>query len=371
MKIHFVYFLIRTLYHEIVFSPLFHHINTRNGMDRNRRIIQRNPLRSGCHSIGGFDLSDLNQYRVPVDNMEEALAKLGFPSMDGVTSESLKKAFKTAVVNAHPDKGGSEDDFESILAAYVHLSTMMKRMTGGRDGFQVLNVFDVRQARDDQFTNELNNLVSDVFDHIDSSDNSAFLKDFNEQFENTHVPENERGYEEWFRTHEEEKEQPPIEVDATQWNQMFETNVKQGKPEPTTLILHPEQMAFVSGSTRGAALIPSTGHSFTSEPQERPEYTDLHDAYTSDSTVFDKLPVYQENVRTFDDILKERDMVYTTELDRDLEAISAYEKQKHEEEVAHKKKIVEYFHENAPSVWALRNVQASQSETDSFVKEFK
>jgi hypothetical protein len=300
--------------------------------------------------------------------MEEALAKLGFPSMDGITSDSLKKAFKTAVVNAHPDKGGSEDDFESILAAYVYLSTTLKRMTGGRDGFQVLNVFDVRQARDDQFTNELNNLVSDVFDHLDSTDNSAFLEDFNEQFEKAHVRENERGYEEWLRTHEEEKEQTPLEVDASQWNQRFEANVKLGKPEPTSLILHPDQMAFVSGSTRGAALIPSTGHSFTSEPEEHPTYTDLHDAYTSDSTVFDKVPVYQENVRTFEDILKERDMVYKTELDRDLEAIAAYEKRKQEEEAAHKQKIEEYFKGNASSVWALRSMQ---SESESFVKEFK
>jgi len=300
--------------------------------------------------------------------MEEALAKLGFPSMDGVTSDSLKKAFKTAVVNAHPDKGGAEDDFESILTAYVYLSTTLKRMTGGRGGFQVLNVFDIRQVRDDQFTNELNNLVSDVFDHIDSNDNSAFLNDFNKQFEKTHIRENERGYDEWFRTHEEEKAQTIIEGDNTKWNQMFETNVKLGKPEPMSLILHPDQMAFVSGSTRGTALIPSTGHSFTSEPQERPEYTDLHDAYTSDSTVFDKLPVYQENMRTFEDILKERDMVYTAELDRDLEAIAAYEKRKQEEESTHKQKIEEYFKGTASSAWALQSVQ---SESDSFVKEFK
>jgi len=298
--------------------------------------------------------------------MEEALTTLGFSSMDEVTSDTLKKAFKTAVVNSHPDKGGSENDFEAILASYVHLSTTLKRMTGGRDGFRVLNVFDVRQARDEQFTNELNNLVSDVFDHVDSTDHSAFLKDFNEQFEKAHVRENERGYEDWLRSHEEEKESVPIEVDVTQWNQMFESNVKLGKPEPTSLILHPDQMAFVSGSTRGASIIPSTGHSFTSEPEERPEYTDLHDAYTSESTVFDKVPVYQENIRTFEDLLKERDMVYTTELDRDLEAIAAYEKRKQQEEAEHKQRIEEYFKGTASSVWALRGATSK-----SFVKEFK
>ena len=320
-------------------------------------------------------MSYLNHSMLAVDNMEEALAKLGFSSMDGVNPESLKKAFKVAVVNSHPDKGGSEDDFETILAAYVCLSTTIKRATGGRDGFQVLNVFDVRQARDDQFTNELNNLVGDVFDQLDSSEHSAFQAEFNEQFEKVHVRENV-GYEEWLRTHEEEKiNNTPFEVDASQWNQMFEANVKLGRPEPMSLILHPDQMAFVSGSTRGAALIPSTGHSFTSEPEERPHYTDLHDAYTSESTVFDKVPVYQMKARTFEDILKEREMVYTTELDRDLAAIAAYEKRKQEEETEHKQKIKEYFMGTASSVWALRSENKEQSIereiSSSFVKEFK
>jgi hypothetical protein len=70
--------------------------------------------------------------------------------------------------------------------------------------------------------------------------------------------------------------------------------------------------------------------------------------------VYDKVPVYEEKQRTFEDILKERDMVYVSELDRDLEAIAAYEKRKQEEEVAHKQKIEAYFKGTSSSVWALR-----------------
>jgi hypothetical protein len=301
--------------------------------------------------------------------------------MDDVNPEALKRAFKTAVINSHPDKGGSEEDFESILAAYVYLSTTIKRMTGGRSGFQVLNVFDVRQARDDQFTNELNNLVSEVFDHLDSNHNEEFRKEFNDQFEKVHVRENERGYEEWLKQDDDVKQDDQhdgLEKDPVNWNRTFESNVKQGKPEPTTLILHPDQMGFVSGSTRGAALIPSTGQSFTSDPEERPEYTDLQAAYTSENTVYDKVPVYEEKPRTFEDILKERNMVYVSELDRDLEAIAAYEKRKQEEEATHKKKIETYFKGTSSSVWALRSVQSVESvqreepnQDESFVKEFK
>ena len=292
--------------------------------------------------------------------MDHALHKLGFQRIEEVSTETLKRAFKRAAVESHPDKGGSEGDFDLILSAYLYLSTIMKRTTGGRGGFQVLDPSEVRQAREDQFVSELNNLVSEVFDQVDQSKNEKFLQEFNEQFEKTHVRENEVGYEEWFRSHDDVKEEPAKEENTATWNRSFETRVKQGKPEPTSLILHPDQMAFVSGTARGAILIPSTGHSFTSEVEACPEYTDLHDAYTAENTVYDKIPVYQERNCSFEELLKERDMVYTTELDRDLEAIAAYEKQKQEEEKEHKQRIADYFKNTASSVWALRSVGSVQ-----------
>ena len=58
--------------------------------------------------------------------------------------------------------------------------------------------------------------------------------------------------------------------------------------------------------------------------------------------------------RTFEQLLEERGLVYQTELDRDLAAIEAYEKQKQEEEKQHKQRIAEYFKTTASSQWALR-----------------
>jgi curved DNA-binding protein CbpA len=321
--------------------------------------------------------------------MEQALQQLGFQRMDEVSTETLKRAFKRAAVESHPDKGGSEGDFDNVLAAYLYLSNILKRTTGGRGGFQVIDPSEVRQAREDQFVSELNNMVSEIFDQVDATKNETFLKEFNEQFEKNHVFENEVGYEAWFRSHEDDIKEEPVQADDPfEWNRSFESRVKLGKPEPTALILHPDQMAFVSGSTRGSALIQGTGHSFTSDVEANPEYTDLHDAYTAENTVYDKIPVYQERERTFESLLKERDLVYTTELDRDLEAIAAYEKQKQEEEKEHKLRVEEYFKNTASSVWALRGGRSDQGgrsvesdpsilsvqneqplEKDSFVKE--
>jgi hypothetical protein len=232
-------------------------------------------------------------------------------------------------------------------------------------------VTEVRQARDAQFVSELNNLVSEIFDQLDSTDNEAFRKEFNEQFERVHVRE-ERGYGEWLK--EEEKDSGvDMPKDSVEWNQVFEQTIRTGRPAPTALVLHLDEMATISGSTRGATLISVDGHSFTSEPSSNPEYTDVHDAYTTEHTLLDKLPVYQEKQRTFEDLLKERDMVYQTEEDRDLAAIAAYEKRREEEETTHKQRIADYFKTTASSCWALRSERSERSvgsEPDSFVKEF-
>ena len=308
--------------------------------------------------------------------MEKSLELLEFTSMDEVTPESLKKAFKEAVVKTHPDRGGKDGDFDNVLSAYLYLTNVVKRMTGGRNGNQTIYVDDVKETRDTQFVSELNNMMNEIFDKMDNTNYHAFNESFNEEFKKLHI-ERGRGYGEWLRDSENTmlvdgaygsatmKEKPSFSTD--QLNQVFEANVTLGKPTPTAIILHLDQLATFSGPSRGTALIQKASSSFTSDPDSNPEYTDLQDAYTSDNTIFDKLPEYKEIHKTFEELLKERDMVYTTELDRDLEAISAYEKQKMEEEKAHKQSIAEYFKKTASSNWALPTTIFKKE--DSFVKE--
>ena len=213
--------------------------------------------------------------------MEDALEALGLLSLHDETSDSLKRAFKASILQAHPDKGGKEGDFDTILSAYILLSRTLKRTTGGRDGLTVLDVDQVRQTREDQFTYELNNLVNEVMDSIDGS-NEAFRVEFNAQFEKHHVRE-DRGYGSWLKEEEEVKEEV---LPQDSWNAAFETAVRRGKPAPTTLMLHPEQMARSIGP-RGMQLIP-TDASFTSEAEDNPNYTDVHAAYTCENTLLDK-----------------------------------------------------------------------------------
>lgn len=312
---------------------------------------------------------------MPID-LESSLAILKISNIDDLTPDTLKRSFKRAAIESHPDKGGS--DFDNVLEAYVCLSTILRRQTGGRDGLQVIDPIDVKLAREEQFQRELNNIVSDIFDHLDNHKQDEQREKFNALFEKHHISSSGHGYEEWFRKQEDTSEPEKVEfVSTDDWNRAFEVTVTRDKPVPTSIILHPDEMAFVSASNCGTLLIPSES-SYTSEITQAPEYTDLYQAYTTENTVFDKVPIFDKPNRTYDDILAERQQVYDAVSDRELEAISAYEQKKQEKEAAHMEHIKTYFTTQSSSVWALRtsNEQNTTHETteqspDDFVKEFK
>jgi hypothetical protein len=163
---------------------------------------------------------------------------------------------------------------------------VLKRLSGGRDGFQTIHMEDVKQMRDDQFVSELNNLMNEVMDQLDRGSSDEFNKEFNEQFEKLRLHgEEDRGYGDWLRA--EEKTEEPMEIDESRLHEIFEATVRQGKELPTTLMLHPDEMATFSGKSHGTSLIQKSVHNYTSEFDTNPEYTDLHDAYTSVNTLLD------------------------------------------------------------------------------------
>ena len=309
-------------------------------------------------------------------SIETSLSLLRLSSLDDLTAESLKRAFKTAMVFSHPDKGGEEGDFDKMVSAYLHLSTVLKRLSGGRDGLQsVLAVDEVQKAREDQFVLELNNMINSVFDNLNQQENDVFNKEFNEQFEKLHIRESAKGYESWLRTHDDYKKDessPPVSME--EWNQQFIKNIcNRSSTANTSIILHPDDMAYHLGPTMGTSLICKEEDTFTSHGWDRPEYTDLRAAYTSEHTILDKLPNYMPTHQTFDELMAERDKVYDIHQDNELEAIAAYEKKKQEEEKEHTRRITEYFKGTGSSSWALRNKNSDPMEetsSDSFIKQF-
>jgi curved DNA-binding protein CbpA len=303
-------------------------------------------------------------------SIEGSLKLLNIESLENLTAESLKRAFKAGAVQSHPDKGGKEGDFDKLLSAYLHLSSVLKRLTGGRDGLQsVLAVDEVEKARQAQFESEMNNMINDVFDSMHLAENDEWREKFNEAFEKHHVPHNNtKGYDDWFKKHDDDINDEALEsathsMPIDQWNQQFEKTIRHGKPPVQNyhgIMAFQQHMAYDNQYQNiGSALIERKDTTFTSYGWDRPAYTDLHAAYTTEHTILDKLPEYEPVVQSLDDLIAERNKVFDVKNDKELEALHAYEKgildKEEQEKKENKERLAEYFKSASVSQWALRS----------------
>ncbi len=305
-----------------------------------------------------------------MSTLEQSLEVFSFSSLSEVTNESLKGAFRSKMKEEHPDHGGDGERFDALLSSFVFLKQILLRRTGGREA-SVLDSKEVQEARERQLERELLIDLDQALDDVQQREATEFLRVFNAQFEEARGDEKAefiessepRGYAVWLQSAEPsglfQADGPygaltlaPPSISEREFHAAFEAHARAGKEPVTTLALHPDQMA-VRVSCGGMALARASD-TFTSDWLDRPEYTDLQDAYTR-STVIDQLPAFQDVERSFEAILKERDMVYETELDRDLAAIQAYEARCQAEEAEHKRRVAEYFRSTGSSQWALRD----------------
>lgn len=315
-------------------------------------------------------------------SLKQALETLEFKSLEDVDVSTLKSSFKRLALTEHPDRGGSQ--FDRVRSSYLFLSGVLRRQTGGRDKAGVLHPDDIQQTREDQCSAEMTVLVNEVLDGIQRKEQSEFCHIFNAQYEAYKAKEDgkgfsaseARGHSDWLRS--EEKSIVSFEADGPHGaftmstptiqekdlHNLFEYTAKCGKPPVTDLALLPDQMARRI-SCGGMSLISSTNDSFTSDVLERPEFCDVQEAFTQENTIVDKIPLFQEQGRTFEDLLKERNIEYKTEQDRDLQAIALYERVYQQQEQDHKKRIQEFFTSTGSSQWAL---PATQSASSSFIE---
>jgi len=312
--------------------------------------------------------------------LQYALQILQFETIEEVTTEALKRAFKKNILTAHPDKGGSEERFEALLGAYVYLTETVNRLSGGRTMLQgVLSPEEIQG-------NRANQMINEVFQEMDNEQTREAMERMRLEYDSFHATfekkreEESKGYATWLKAGDDmDKDIQPPSFTQEELNAVFEASMKDKKPTAQAIILHPDDMAYRSGSCLGVSIVEEVGGTFTSDLYATPEYTDLYTAYTSDHVMYDKVPVYQErHSRSVEDLLKERDTVYTHQADEDLAAIGAYEKKKMDAEVEHKKRVHAYFNETSSSVWAIHDTHEvkptetpnPQQAVDSFIKQF-
>lgn len=217
-----------------------------------------------------------------------------------LTEETLKAAYKKMALKAHPDKGGSEEYFEAVTRAYAYLSEILKHMKGGKrevngrvDAPSSLNVNRDAEAEKWKHQGEPVRLNAKNLD----------MNAFNKLFEQTHMPDPDAdGYGDWLKGGDTRTGGPKFkgEFNRDVFNRMFEDEAKKGQRQSNSLIVHPGEMALTLNPTNGVDLVGERPDSFTAAPNSKFQFTDLRGAYTSESTISDKVSNVQVGERNFE-----------------------------------------------------------------------
>jgi hypothetical protein len=179
---------------------------------------------------------------------------LGISDMSKVTFKSLKNLYKKASLKAHPDKGGSEEEFQEVMFAYEYMWELLERMFGGRDG-------DMWDLEDNELMNNIRKdrdaddaiRIARELDESEEIDRREQARKFNEFFEKSHtIDTNDRhGYNEWLKGHADKYTAGPSPIvardDVPLELKEFEERIEQLKME---LNLHMELCLDLSGNFR-------------------------------------------------------------------------------------------------------------------------
>ncbi len=276
----------------------------------------------------------------------------------------LKNVFKTKVLESHPDKSGSDEEFDNVMSAYLNVYETFVRLQGGRDGIKsVISPDELKSLRS-------NELINSILQEIDNTE-------FNKRFEQTHISELGNGYQDWLKQDSEtfrKSLETESEITPENFNSVFEKSAKVKKPDiaPTSIICINSMSVTKS---IGTELIQSEIQEYSSTFPSDLQYSDVYTAF-NDSTIIDKLPSYSS--RNIDDVMKHLDklkeireqQIDTTKDEKD--ELLQFEKEQFEKEKKHRDNLIKSFGENAFGINMLCNTEPlNNKEPSNMVIEIK
>jgi curved DNA-binding protein CbpA len=252
-----------------------------------------------------------------------------------LTEEALKAAYKKMALKAHPDKGGSEEYFEAVTRAYAYLSEILKHMRGGRKdtSSRVEAPTSLATSRDTD---------AEKWKHVEPVRLNAKNLDmnaFNKLFEQTHVPDPDSdGYGDWLKGGDKNTASsgPKFsgQFNRDVFNRMFEDEARKNQRGSNSLIVHPGEMALTLNPTAGVSFVGEKVDSYTAATGSKFQFTDLRGAYTTDSTISDKVANVQVGERNIEQYRASREKAPDPFSQSELHSIREFEnRQKHQDDM--------------------------------------
>jgi curved DNA-binding protein CbpA len=271
------------------------------------------------------------------------LEVLGIQEEVALTDESLKKAYKRTAIKAHPDKGGSEEYFEAVTRAYAYLTEILKHMKGGKkenysgtvQSSQSVHSQRDRDAKQWEYSGEPVRLNAKNLD----------MNAFNKLFQENHLPDPDSdGYGDWLKTNDSSSAASSLKFkggfNRDVFNRMFDEESKKSSHDRSSqLMIHPGEMALTLNPTSGVDLVIDRPSSFTAAPNSKMQFTDLRGAYTSESTISDKVSNVQVKERNLEQYRASREKAPDPFNQSELHSIREFEqRQSHQEQLRERKK---------------------------------
>jgi curved DNA-binding protein CbpA len=269
------------------------------------------------------------------------LEVLGIQEEVALTDEALKSAYKRMALKSHPDKGGSEEYFEAVTRAYAYLSEILKHMRGGRRTENVganTSAASLHSQRDSE---------AKKWDHgepVRLNAKNLDMNAFNTLFEKTHLPDPDSdGYGDWLKATDARTSGPSFkgEFNRDVFNRMFDDESKKSRQPTNQLIVHPGEMALSLNPNYGVDLVGERPATYTAAPQSKFQFTDLRGAYTSDSTISDKVANVHVTDRNYEQYRASREKAPDPFSQTELHGIREFEQRQQQADELRERKRAE------------------------------
>ena len=228
---------------------------------------------------------------------QKCLEVLGLEEEVALTEESLKKAYKRIALKAHPDKGGSEEEFEAITRAHAYLGEILLRIKGGRGKEGKV---EAPTALQDNRTTDAKQW--EMVQPVRLNPKKLDMNAFNQMFEQTRIPDPEEdGYGDWLKGADEETSGPKFggKFNRDVFNKAFEEEAAKRKGQGQELsVRQPEALTLAPNS--GVELGRGGGGSFTAAANANLKFTDLKNAYTSENMITNQVADVRVDARSFE-----------------------------------------------------------------------
>jgi curved DNA-binding protein CbpA len=231
-------------------------------------------------------------------------------------------------MRAHPDKGGSEEAFDAVTRAYAYLGDILRRVRGGRD-----TLVDVANETPETVNNTRSQAAEawKMGDPVKLNPKNLDMNAFNQLFEEMRIPDPDGdGYGDWLKGGETESSSSSKfggKFNRDVFNSAFEDEMRSRARDSGSQLSVRQPEALNLAPTFGLEIGRDRPDSFTAANLNGFQYTDLKQAYTSESTFSHQVAGVQVGSRSFNGVKAERGSAPTPLSAQELADIQESERQ--------------------------------------------